>query len=551
LLAIWLFATAWNWDKAFHIDDTAHLDIARWIAAHPLHPMSGMLNWSGVVEPIHRTNQPHLYFYLMAAWAGVLGWGEHAMHALQALFALAAILAFHRLVRRLVPDQALLLTALLALGPGFVVNQNTMVEIPQAAMWIGCYAALIARRGPPTAARYLLAAGLASAALLTKYTAILLLPALLLDAGLRGTMPIRRRLGLLAIAALPLVVLAGWSLFNWIDYGGVHILQRDVATGGDRWRQMTERGVTWLLCLGVVAPFAALFAAAALRATWWRTALGRTALGPTARLAPLAFAGLAALVLLAAAFLAGLVGERSAALGLKAVALLIGVVMAALAAVASVAAITRAGDRDARLDAVLLGYWGWSAAAFVILLAPFMATRHVLVSLPPFLLLATMLLAPWFTRRLAMAGVAATMALTAALGSADNWYAGAYRDAARQVRAALPADATVWFTGHWGWQWYAEQAGMRPLALSDPQFGPGDFVVERSRQDPPAVPSGLSLQEQSRLPITPPCCAPYLVTEAAGFYESSPWHLPWSLSRKPIEEIVVYRVARQTPSPRS
>src|SRR5258708_18252979 len=101
----------------------------------------------------------------MAAWAGVLGWGEHAMHALQALFALAAILAFHHLARRLVPDQALLLTALLALGPGFVVNQNTMVEIPQAAMWIGCYAALIARRRPPTPARYPRAAGPRSAAL--------------------------------------------------------------------------------------------------------------------------------------------------------------------------------------------------------------------------------------------------------------------------------------------------------------------------------------------------------------------------------------------------
>ena len=35
IMAIWLFATIWNFGKAYHIDDTAHLEIARWIAGNP------------------------------------------------------------------------------------------------------------------------------------------------------------------------------------------------------------------------------------------------------------------------------------------------------------------------------------------------------------------------------------------------------------------------------------------------------------------------------------------------------------------------------------
>ena len=41
LVAFWLAGTCYNLFKPFHIDDTAHLEIARWIAAHPLHPVSG------------------------------------------------------------------------------------------------------------------------------------------------------------------------------------------------------------------------------------------------------------------------------------------------------------------------------------------------------------------------------------------------------------------------------------------------------------------------------------------------------------------------------
>src|ERR1700688_3164178 len=97
LALAWSVITAYNLFKPFHIDDTAHLEIARWIAGHPLRPMSGLLNWSGIEEPIYRTNQPHLYFYLMAAWGEIFGYSELAMHALQSIFAAICILIFYKI----------------------------------------------------------------------------------------------------------------------------------------------------------------------------------------------------------------------------------------------------------------------------------------------------------------------------------------------------------------------------------------------------------------------------------------------------------------------
>src|SRR5262249_25020439 len=155
-----------NLFKPFHIDDTAHLDIARWIAAHPLRPMSGMLNWSDVRQPIYETNQPHLYFYLLAAWGKVFGYSEPAMHALQSLAALGSITLFYKLASVLAGDLALWLTAMLVLGPAFIVEQNLMVDVPLLTVWLAFFYFLICEdQSRPQTSRYIMAAVACSAAL--------------------------------------------------------------------------------------------------------------------------------------------------------------------------------------------------------------------------------------------------------------------------------------------------------------------------------------------------------------------------------------------------
>ena len=48
-----------------------------------------------------------------------------------------------------------------------------------------------------------------------------------------------------------------------------------------------------------------------------------------------------------------------------------------------------------------------------------------------------------------------------------------------------PATETIWFAGHWGFQFYAERAGMRALIPEQSQLSEGDWLV---------VPAGFPLQ---------------------------------------------------------
>jgi hypothetical protein len=48
--------------------------------------------------------------------------------------------------------------------------------------------------------------------------------------------------------------------------------------------------------------------------------------------------------------------------------------------------------------------------------------------------------------------------------------------AAERVRAESPS-ARVWYVGHWGFQYYCERAGMRPVIPGQSVLMPGDYLV--------------------------------------------------------------------------
>jgi hypothetical protein len=61
---------------------------------------------------------------------------------------------------------------------------------------------------------------------------------------------------------------------------------------------------------------------------------------------------------------------------------------------------------------------------------------------------------------------------------ADAAFADLGRRAADDLIATRTARGqTVWFAGHWGFQWYAERAGAKPLTLHGPAPRPGDLAV--------------------------------------------------------------------------
>lgn len=441
------------------MDDTGHMEIARWIASNPLHPMSGMLSWGADFEPIYKTNQPHLYFYLMAIWASLFGWSEISMHALMSLFTFLAIYGFYRLASYLSPASPIIPTALFALSPAFVAGQNSMVDVPVVAVWIAFYWALLnPRLGEKK--RYFVAGLLCSAAVLIKYSSLALLPALFLH------MILRRQFRQLGWTLLPIIALALWSAFNYYDYGGVHILGRSV---GDRTSTLSALAVSWLGILGAITPFAVL----AVVGMIYRS----TTLPARIAYSLLTVFNLATFATIFWFFVALPSNDVEINKLLRWLFLVNGATLIVLIVGYSV---KKAARRNLDITQLTLLYWIVSSATFIVVFAPFMATRHVLLSLPPVILL----LYAWVVdgkvpRQFVAACIALTFVVTALLATADDWYAETYRKQAAFIATNMPKQSTIWFNGNWGWQWYATQAGMHQISLlgDRPKPRPGDYVV--------------------------------------------------------------------------
>lgn len=520
LLGLWVFATAFNLTKAFHIDDTAYLEVARWIAANPLHPMRGEVFWGATPQGIDAINQPHLYFYLMAGWGSVFGWSEVAIHALLAIFTLLATWFAFRLARTVAPRWALASTALIVASPAFVVGQNTMVDVPLLCLWLAFFVLLIDADAVRTWKRSTLIGVVCGAAILVKYTSLVLFAILLLD-----TLVCRRRTQWASIGAA-LAIVAAWSAFNWWDYGSVHVLGRKDPTA---W-QVLDPG-KWLLALGATMPCAALLGYA------W---LSRSS-GPWARGARLLAIGLGASVLLLLALsLSRSIDEEAADLWFAVSFLACGAVMVAMA-MASAWQSRREMSRDRRACSILIA-WAGGVIAFTLLLAPFIATRHVLLALPPIVMLVMRMIPERSPRTTVAGAVAVNVLLTAVVASADSWYAGIYRDMARELRAELPADAKVWTVGHWGWQWYATQNGMTPFGPAD---GPriGDYFVYPETVDRQPLPKDVAIAKLRVTEVSPASLVEAFASRNAGFYATSAYaQLPWAVRHTPIERFVVGKV---------
>jgi Dolichyl-phosphate-mannose-protein mannosyltransferase len=461
LALLWLFATGLNLLKPFHLDDTAHLLIAQAISQAPLHPMSGLLNWLDTAQPIFVTNQPHLFFYMIAGVMAVFGASELALHLLEAAFALLAIIATYALARRFSARHALFVTAAIVVSPGFLINQNVMADIPLLALIALAVLALVGNRSGHGAG----AAGFGafSAALMTKYTALFLFPALIWVA-LRD-----RRL--LVWALLPLVTLVGWGLFNLYDYGAVHILNRPSNVGG--LMPSPRLGFALIANLGVFAVPVAVTLMISGRARW----------------------------LWIAVWLGGLAAFYVVILGALNLAyeswMILNAPLFASAVVVGAAVM-------GRLWHLLVGFWrmrgqplqwyarnfgevalfGWLAggALFLATFAPFMATRHALLLVPPLFILALSGQVAPLPRMTQVVVLAIWAAVGAFVVGNDISFARFYRDSApiatARARDLAAPGATVYVRGHWGWQWYARQTDMVEFDSVRSQLKPGDILVD-------------------------------------------------------------------------
>jgi hypothetical protein len=399
-----------------------------------------------------------------------------------------------------------------------------MTDVPLVGTWLWCLNVLLAGGDEPHPVYW--PAGVAIAvACLTKYTSLALIPLVIV------ALVYRRQYRSLWIVMIPIGALAGWCTWNYVEFGGFHVFTRPNTF---HFSSVGPHLLEWMAGLGVAAPLGLVLLAR--RFGGWRSAL--------VRLLPI--------IVGAAVFLStrAVAPDQLQLAWLWAVS--IGVSTTILLSIGEgVLADWRRPDNPAARDQTLiLVLWLLAAAAAVVVFAPFMAMRHILLAVPPVLLLCGKAADTLFDRRwVRVAAVGLTAGLGFSLALSDYTYANVYRKYAVQAARASGPASTVWAVGHWGWQWYARKAGLHIYDQRTTTLHVGDYVVV------PLTASGQELRPDHRqqlrqitvVTIRAPATA-YLRTMGSGAsYYAFYWKdraFPFRFTMDPLESFTMYTVDR-------
>ncbi len=514
--------------KAVHIDDYLFLRAARQILLTPADPFGTTVHWYDSPMPLAAVTQnPPGASYLLASAGALFGWSETALHLVFFATAVCAVLGVHRLAQRFCPQPAL--AALLALiTPVFWVSATTLMsDIPMLALWLWSLEFWLRGLDRRRHRWFALAATLIALAGLTKYFAAALLPLLLVYTFVRERRPSLPLLWLL----LPATALVAYDRHTAALYG------HGLLSGATDYVRLTARP----------------------GALWQRSVILFAFLGgcllPVLFLAPrllprrvLATAGGVALAILAALTFATNLGDYSLAADAPSRWWVIGQAALLAAGGALVLGLVVSDLRaDRTADGLLLSLWAGGTVVFAGVVNWSINGRSLLPLAPVVAILVVRALArrsaePLAWRRLWP--LIPAVAIAAAVVRADAVFAADSRTTARLFHEQLAGrPATLWFQGHWGFQYYMEAGGARPLDKRNPQARPGDYLVTpENNTNLSRVPLEV-FEPAGTIAIERPFGFVTSNRDAgAGFYADTIGPLPFALSPAREERFVLSRM---------
>jgi 4-amino-4-deoxy-L-arabinose transferase-like glycosyltransferase len=207
LLAI-VFYNAFFINKAFHIDDPFTIDIAR------------AVNYNFFHIPRIFFSNPILLGYYYAPVIRFFGEKEIWLHIFSLPFTLLAIVAMYFLSRRFV-GKTLIPAVMLTVTPAFIVmSQTVMLDIPMLAFFLIALHCFIYGIDNQRKSFLFLAGILAGAAILIKYSALMLIPLMFFY----GVLFSRKRSHLLCLF-IPVSIFGLWALYNLLSYKDFSFIQ--------------------------------------------------------------------------------------------------------------------------------------------------------------------------------------------------------------------------------------------------------------------------------------------------------------------------------------
>ncbi len=445
-------------NKAFTIDDPVFLFEARHVLVDPLHPTAFEMTWAEMPERVSRlVPTGPVMAWLLAPTALAKG-NESIAHATQLIMLWLAVIATVSLARRLgIPQPWQTASGLIVVSMPAVLGMagTAMPDVPAMALGIAGIERLVAWSQNRRFSQVVLAAVLLGLAPLTRTHLILLL-------GVGGILLLRPSFSFIALRSrysdfLPIVAALLISVTIYYISSDPHPGAGSLAGAAIRYSsasisQVAKNGVAlpihWTLAMAFTVPWLALR---------WRTMLRN-------RQVLLAATGGAFISAIALAF----TSHPS-------------ILLPIIAGMGIAALWDLFADGWGRRDSIQLALGFWLLIALPAVFYTNLPPKYLVASAPAAALLIARELAqrkgkePWL-----ILGI--TIMLGTSLGvailRADATFANLGRRAAAELIAPnVAAGKRVWFVGHWGFQWYAENAGALPATLTPPYPSRGDLLV--------------------------------------------------------------------------
>ncbi|MBY0588506.1 glycosyltransferase family 39 protein [bacterium] len=517
-----LSATVPFLDKAYHIDDVLYLAVAEQIRRTPMDPYGVTENaeilWDAIdgrPDSLFQIDfNPPLWKYLLAGGMIFLGNEEWKLHLFSTMAVVVAALGIYASSCRFT-TRPIWCVAMIIWGPFFLPGINLMLEAPLLAFLSWAIFFQWRSWDNDRLSDGLIAGILIGLAILTKYTIGVFL--LLFTV---GSLMKRRPRSLIFL--LPAVSLLGlWCLHNLWMYDRLHVTSHGVVFRPDLW---ISRFLAVLRIIGATSLFSPIWC----WELWKRGFAGRVWL-------IVAVAGALGVgffdLHLAQSYL--LRRHLTMTPGLEPFF----VVFAAFGALQVLSTVGLwllsrysfrwdEDDRQWELWLIVLGL-------FNVISVPFNAVRHMLVFFLALTWLSARLADRWQRPILPHALLIASSLLAFALAMGDYDYANGYRTYTRTaIREACARYPRVWFSGTWGFKYYAEKEGAIAYypGIQQTNLGkpiPGDIFYHPQLLNWAPVMLTVEGSRRQQIDLLPAQFPQRLVLKGINYYGVGPELVPW------------------------
>lgn len=456
-------------NKAFNADDPLFIWTAQQISAHPFDFYGFGVNWYGTVSPMAEiTKNPPGVCYYLALIGRFWGWSELALHGALLIPAVAAALGMFYLARLLCATPLLAALAGIATPVFLVSATGVMCDITMLALLTWSVFFWIRGMGTNRQRDFLFSAVLIAICSLTKYFGIALLPLL-------GTYAIAKKRGPgLWIGAL-LIPVASLAAYHWIThlmYGrGLLGDAALYATGFQSldYRTIFTKGLITLSFTGGCVASVLFY----LPLLWSRKG----------RLISMVVMVLLVVILLYLQQVGTLPLLDGDSVKWHLVVQLAVMVMTGAAIIA-----LALGDflTCKNAESLLLALWVLGTFIFAGFINWTINARSILPLVPAAGILLMRRIERYSRTAKSRRGISwavwpliPSMCISIMVSWADYQWAGTARTAALEISTSFEKRGgnTLWFLGHWGFQYYLEALSGKALDLNNQNIMPGDIVV--------------------------------------------------------------------------